>query len=555
MFKQIMAGTLFWLGVSGLCIQAKAPLFDNLGDHHYVISTKNSEAQRFFDQGLVLWYAFEWGESIRSFEEAARLDPTCAMCYWGLALALGSKENEPMDGHEYEAARAAIQRAVELKANASPIEQDYIDALFLRYPVKSQEVKSAGTFSCHKKIESKEVEQAIEVYVGAMKKVTERYPEDHEAKMLYVAALFKLWQAGDKNLEKNIYTVPMINLTKEVLNKNALHPGAHHYHIHVVEGTAHPENAIESARALETLVLGSGHMMHMPSHICFLTGNYHGASTANMKGIAAYKQYAKTCKEQGFLPQITYLSQHNFDFLRSSATMEGRQAVALSAAQELVESVLPEWIEKDHNLQGFLSAPLFVKARFHQWKAILKTEAPLKQYQYASGMWHYARGLAWAHTHNRKNAQQEFIALKEIIQNSAHNKDEVLGESGFTLLSIAHKVLSATIAKIDNDKTAAITALKEASALQSGMPYHEPPDWYFPVDEALGDAYLHWADFSEAVEMYQQALHKLPKNPWALFGLIKSLEKLNRQEEARRTQQEFKHAWQYADIPVPLSLF
>lgn len=564
LFSIIMFIFTFLLGFQQLSFaetktkKVQAPLFDNLSSFHFPVSTKLPLAQRFFDQGMILYYGFEWGESIRSFREATRLDPNCGMCYWGLALAIGSKINTPISGFEYRDAKNSIQKALSLTNNETSAERAYIQALALRFQHKPKKLShSTGVFSCHISNATFDVSSKKEIlnYAHSMKKITESYPADNNAKSLYAYALFDTieWNFWDKNGKVNPVTPILIETLKSVISNNRFHIGGNHYYIHVIEQSPKPEDALESADRLRVLVPGSEHLVHMPTHIYFLTGLYHEGSKSNMQAIETFKTYNKICYEQGFDPEINYLYFHNYDFLRTTAVMEGRKALSLSASREMLNSPFSTWLAKELSLQWFIPIPYFVEARFGMWSDILKESKPNKKYQYALGMWHYARGMAFAHMDNIKNAKDESSSLNKIINKGS--TDNNLQKNGINLLKIADSILKATLADHRGNERLTLTYLKTADKIQHDMGYHEPPDWYFPVKEALGDAYLKWNHPKQAMEMYEQDLKQYPKNGWALFGLSNSLRQLGKNQEADRVYDEFKEAWKYSDISSPVFLF
>ena len=535
----------------------QAPILNNLGSFHFLITTQAPLAQSFFDQGMILYYGFEWGESIRSFKEATRLDPNCGMCYWGLALAIGSKINAPNSGYEYQDAKNAIQKALLLKNKETPFEQAYIQALALRFQHKPKKsTPQAGVFSCHISNTTFDISSKNEIlnYAKAMKKVSKSYPTDNNAKALYAYALFDTieWKFWDANGKINPTTLTLIKTLKSILSRDKLHLGGNHYYIHVIEQSSNPELALENANRLKTLVRGSEHLVHMPAHIYFLTGRYHEASNSNEQAISTFKEYNKICRTQGFEPEINYLWFHNYDFLRTSATMEGRKQLAMAAAHEMINPPFLAYLTNEPSLQWFIPIPYFVEARFGMWNDVLKEPKPNEKYQYALGMWHYAQGMAMIHTGNTINAENESAALNKII--SKGPTDNNLQKNGIDLLKIAELILKATIADHRGKEHLTLSYLKTADKIQHDMGYHEPPDWYFPIKEALGDAYLKWNHPKQATEMYLQDLKQYPKNGWALFGLIKSLKQLGKKQEADNVNKKFKQAWQYADDPKPVSL-
>ncbi|WED41823.1 tetratricopeptide repeat protein [Legionella cardiaca] len=538
----------------------EAPLFTNLGSTHFPIATKVSLTQRFFDQGLVLYYGFEWGEAIRSFKEAVRLDPQCGICYWGLALVLGSKNNAPMSGTEYEEAKNAIEKAISLDNYVTPIERAYIKALATRFkhqPNKALQIPLASIFSCHEtdNVYDKSSPQELLAYSQAMERLIKDYPKDSHAKALYAWALIEVieWNFWDIQGKINPVTPKIISVLKEALETDKLHVGANHYYIHVIETSPKPEEALDNANLLRTLVPGSEHLVHMPTHIYLLTGRYHEGTESNLQAIAAFDAYNKACHEQGFKPEINYLYFHNYDFLRTTATMEGRRSLALSAAKSMIKEPFPTWLAHQPSLQWFIPISYYVKARFGMWEELLNENKPPAQYQYALGMWHYTQGMAFIHLDKQKEAANELHQLNKIIQ--AGPSEQTLQEKGIQLLKIARTVLQASIANAHKEKQSTLSYLQIAVNLQQNMRYHEPPDWYFPAKEMLADAYLKWGDPKEAIRLYQQDLKQYPQNGWALYGLAKALKQLGKTAEAAQVYEEFKRAWKYSDIPIPVSLF
>jgi len=530
-----------------------APLFDNLGAHHRQASTGQPMAQRFFDQGMTLFYGFEWNEAIRSFREATRLDPRCAPCHWGLAIGLAHKVG-PLDGSEYAQAKAAIDTARTLKSRASPVEQDLIEALALRYRrAPAMPAASDGGPGCHPSDQmDKMAEKEKRLYASAMRKVMDRHPQDLDAKVLYGAAVF--W---GKPLPKVAAHNPDIGAAtaalQDVIRKDPTHAGAHHYLIHLVEAYPHRGVALPSADALKTLVPGAEHLVHMPSHIYFLLGRYREANESNIQAVAAFRQYERDSRAQGFEPEVNYLNMHDQDFLRAGAAMEGRRDLAVGTARDIVAAPFPAWLEKQPSLQWYVPISAFELLRFGMWDDVLHTAAPDEKHAYATGMWHYAQGMASAQTGNPQRAREQSRALGKIIAGGV--TESVLGKDGHTLLKIAHAVLAAKIADSDGNSKLTLASLRQAMKLQDGMRYHEPPDWYFPVTQALGDAYLKWGSPDKAARMYRQALNRHPENGWSLFGLAASLRAAGKPAEAAKFDERFRAAWQNAEIAKPVSLF
>lgn len=530
-----------------------APLFDNLGAYHRRISTEQPMAQRFFDQGMTLFYGFHWNEAIRSFREATRLDPLCAPCHWGLALGLAHKVG-PLHGNEYAQAKAAIDTARTLKSRASPVERDLIEALAVRYR-RAPEIPAAsdGGPGCHPSDHmDKLVAKEKSAYLRAMRKAMDKHPQDLDAKVLYSAAVFwgkPLPKVAAQDTNVGAATVAL----QEVIRKDPAHAGAHHYLIHLVEAYPHRDMALPSADALKTLVPGAEHLVHMPSHVYFLLGRYHEATESNIQAVAAFRQYERDSRAQGFEPEINFLNMHDQDFLRASAAMEGRRDLAVGSAREIIAAPFPAWLEQQASLQWYIPISNFEQLRFGMWDEVLTTPMPDKRHAYARGMWHYAQGIASAQTGNEQRTREQSRALQTII--AGGESESVLGKNGHTLLKIAHAILTAKIADRDGDGKLALTELRRAMKLQNGMPYHEPPDWYFPVTQALGDAYLKWGGPDKAAQMYREALDRHPENGWSLFGLAASLRAAGKSADAAKVEERFNAAWRNADITQPISLF
>ncbi|MDP3558842.1 MAG: tetratricopeptide repeat protein [Legionellaceae bacterium] len=538
-------------------VKIQAPLFGDLSSYSHPISTQVPLAQRFFNQGLVLFYGFEWNESIRSFRESARLDPNCAMCYWGIALALGSKINAPRSGYEYQEAKTAIEKALSLKDKTTPIEKAYIEGLALRFQHKPQKVVAkTSVFSCHISSASFDTSSKEEIlnYAHAMKAIAKQYPSENDAKALYTFGIFDVikWNFWDPNGVINKLTPTIIQTLQTILKSDPYHAGANHYYVHVMESSKTPEKALENADRLKTLVPGSEHLIHMPGHIYFRTGRYHDCSLSNMEAIKTFNKYNKTCRDQGFEPEINYLYLHNFDFLRTTAVMEGRKHLAFSAVHKMLQSPFPEWLAQQPALQWFIPMPYYMETRFGEWDAVLKEPKPDEKYVYAIGMWRYARGLAFLHNQKIKNAERESQELHKIVQAGPTNQN--LQKDGIELLKIANNVLKAGLADQAGDGELMIKYIQTDVKVQLYMGYHEQPDWYFPVKEVLAGAYLKWGKAKEAKAMYEEDLQDYPKNGWALYGLAKSLRALGENRKAAAVDQAFKEAWRYADIPAPVSL-
>lgn len=519
---------------------APAPLFDNLGDHRFPVTTGSPLAQRYVSQGLTLAYGFNHAEAARSFGEAARLDPDCAMCFWGLAFVLGPNINAAMDAAANPEAWQAIRTAQRLAPRVSEREQAYISALAQRYT-------EAWT------TDRAELDRA---FAGAMREVARRFPEDDDALTLFAESMMDTtpWDYWLPDGSPKPETREIVEALETVLARNPRHPGANHFWIHAVEASAHPERGVAAADRLADLVPGAGHLVHMPGHIYFRVGRYHDAVMANQKADAADDAYVAACHAQGAYPLAYH--PHNNHFLLAAAAMSGQSAVALAAAKKTASLVGGEHAhlhaEKDYAaLQYYGIAPYFALARFGRWQEILALPAPDKKLVFAGGFWHYVRGLALTATGETGQAERELASVR-----AAAASPEIEGwmfwgiNSLSAVLGVAGEVLAGELAAKKGDVESAVAHLRKGVELEDALRYDEPPPWYYPVRHSLGAVLLQAGRPREAEEVYRADLVKHPANGWSLFGLAQSLRELGRGEEAEAVEARFREAWRNADVEL-----
>jgi len=515
------------------------PLFDDLGTHHHAITTRVPAAQRYFDQGLRLVYAFNHEEAIRAFREAARLDPTCAMAWWGVALASGPNYNLPLDPEREAAALDAVARGMALAEHASPRERQYLDAVAIRYG------KGPGG-------DRKALDRA---YAEAMKKVMQSDPNDLDAAVIYAEALMVLrpWDLWTLDGHPNPGTEEIVATLESVLTKAPDHPGANHYYIHAVEASRTPERGLDSARRVGTLMPGAGHLVHMPSHIYMRTGQWEDAAAANERAIAADRNYIEKYQPGGVYPMMYY--PHNIHFLWSAASMQGRSRDAIGAARELGGAVQPEMMRSMPMLEYYSPTLVYGLARFGRWEDILKEPAPGDEFVYATGMWRYARGLALVATGRPDEAAGELAKVVSAAEATPIDRIVADNQPARRQLELAAAILSGDIAARRGDEDAALRELRRAVVLEDALPYMEPPAWYFPVRQWLGAALLAAGRPDEAVAVYREDLRRNPDNGWSLFGLAKGLRARGDTRDAAATDRRFRTAWTRADVKLTASRF
>jgi tetratricopeptide (TPR) repeat protein len=509
-----------------------APLFADLGTHRAEITSASAVAQRYFNQGLILSYGFNHAEAVRSFRAAQHADPSCAMCFWGEAYALGPNINKPMDRADVAAAHAAAAHALALADNVSERERAYIQAMGKRY------VAAPGA-------DRRSLDRA---FADAMAEVVDGAPNDLDAATIYAEALMNLmpWAYYAEDGSAKPMTDTVIAMLESVLARNPQHPGAMHYYIHAVEASSRPQRAEAAADRLGREVPGIGHLVHMPSHIYLRTGRYHDATLANERASLADESYISQCHAQGFYPALYY--PHNVHFLWYSASLEGRSEVAVSAARKLAEKVPRDLIASMPMLEQFLAVPLFGLIRFARWDEVLAEVQPPAGYHFATAMWHAARGIAYGAKGMPLEAQRARSAFADIAATFGADAYAEFGYPANSLLRIAGHVLDASVAGSEGNNDRLIAALQSAVTLEDRLPYMEPPYWFFPNRHLLGAALLKLGRAAEAEAVYRRDLEKLPANGWSLLGLSTSLAAQGKSAAANAVHALYEKAWQRADI-------
>jgi tetratricopeptide (TPR) repeat protein len=518
-----------------------APLLEGLGDYHFPVTTNSPESQRFIDQGLRLTYAFNHSEALRSFKEAARLDPQNAMAYWGWALVLGPNLNLPMVSEVVPQAYQAVQHAIALANRTSERERAFIHALAKRY---TNDAKADRT----------PLDMA---YADAMAKLVERFPDDLDAATLYAAALMNLspWDYWNLDGSAKENTVKVMQTLQSVIERNSRHAGALHYYIHTVE-SRHPEKGEPHADMLAGLMPGAGHLVHMPSHIYMRVGRYTDSYAANRRAVSADEDYITQCRSQGIYPLNYY--PHNIHFMAWSAMYQGRPEAALEAARKIVTKVPPE-ISADKNAwalyETFLSQPMFVMVRFGMWDVMIAEPKPDTESRFMTGIWHYGRALAYIHTDRPKKARQELVELVAVREAMGTIEHYVGFATAETLMTIAEQIVQGELAYSEGRILEGLAHLERAVRLEDGLRYNEPPDWYFPVRHFLGAMLLDAGYPKEAEVVYAADLRKNPENGYSLFGLSEALERQGRVKEAQAFSERFSRAWADASHKLTSSRF
>ncbi|MFL1011224.1 tetratricopeptide repeat protein [Flavisericum labens] len=516
-----------------------APLFENLGSHSYKVTTNNTLAQKFFNQGLRLTYAFNHAEAHRSFMEAARLDPNCAMAFWGQAYVLGPNINDPFPDDERKTKyNEAIEKAKSLITKANTKERALINALSQRY---STNLKT-------------EVDSLNMAYMIAMDEVAETFSTDADILTLYAAAVMNTvpWNYWDKKGNPSPHIPEAKNALEQAIKINSNHPGAHHYYIHMVELPT-PDLAVPSAEKLGSLMPAAGHIVHMPSHIYIRVGRYKDAVTVNQKAILADEDYISQCYSQGMYPLGYY--PHNIHFLWSASSLLGASDIAIEAAKKTAEKVPVGEMKELHFLQNFASTPLLAYTRFGKWNDILTFPKPNDEIKHLKLIWHYARGIAFTRKNNIKEAQEELEAIDKLIKDPEMETLIATGfDSGTTIAKLAYEVVAGEIATAKNDLESAISHLEKAVKMEDLLIYNEPSAWHIPPRQNLGAVLLKAKKYKAAESIFKEDLEVLRQNGWALMGLYKSLKLQGKSGEAEGALEEFHEAWKDSDIEIHSSI-
>lgn len=515
-----------------------APIFKGLGNHHHKISTKNARTQRLFDQGVNLLFGFNHAEAMRSFREAARLDPHCAMCWWGWAIALGPNINLPMPRDAVKPAWTALQNAIALKRYASLEERDWIDALAERY---SSDPKADRA-------------QLDDAYARAMGDLWKKYPNDLDAGTFYAEAMMDTqpWDYWEQDgVTPKGHAKEIVATLEGIIKRSPYHPGALHLYIHAVEGTTTPERAEVAADRLEKLMPGAGHIVHMPSHIYYRVGRYADAAKVNTLAALVDEQYIASCRAQGYYPVGYY--GHNIHFLWTSSEMEGRYQASIDAARRLVKAVGPDAAMMGPQAQLYFLTPYATLLRFGKWDAALAEPLPPDNQKLTLAIAHLARGFAYANTGDMAEAKTERAALAALASDS-----ELTGITAIpagAMVQIALADLDGEIARTSGDLETAIAFFTKARDTEEALPYTEPPYWHQPSAHLLGAALLQAGRAKEAAEVYARSLKTYRLDGWALFGLARAQDMLGDRDGAAATHTEFDRVWQLADVKLTSSRF
>lgn len=501
---------------------------------HHPLSTRNAEAQKSFDQGLALLYGFNHHEAMRAFERAAKHDPQLAMAYWGIALVNGLNYNAPEFPDGLAIARQSLKKAQELSVHASAAERAYIAALGQRYSSEDSPEKREAA------------------YAEAMRAVMESHPDDLDAATLYAESMMNQtpWQLWSKDGKPGPNTERVIAVLETVLRRNPHHIGANHYYIHAVEASLDPHRALAAADRLRNLKLSAGHLVHMPAHIYWRTGDYVSAADVNVLAADADRAYiAQSDRKSGFYAMLYY--SHNIHFQALADAQAGRYQPAIVAAKKLTAHVSPA-LKEMPMVEGFLPVQTYVLARFGKWDEVLKLPEPDASLALHHNTWRWARGMAFAAKKQIQAADRELQMLR--VARGKIPADVMVDKNPLTtILEVAENMLAGNIARAKGENDQAVKHYQTAASLHDSFNYIEPPEWPFSTREPLGAMLIAQGRAAEAEAVFRKDLQHNPRSGRALFGLMESLKAQNKREAARLVEMEFQDAWKDADIKLSLN--
>ncbi|MEQ8786173.1 MAG: hypothetical protein RIC55_07730 [Pirellulaceae bacterium] len=520
---------------------AGASLYPGFTGYSRKVTTDSPEAQRWFNQGIQLLYGYNHDEAIRSFEKAGEIDPSCAMAFWGSAYARGLHINNPQMGEEQSRlAHEAAQKSLAALDNETPVEKALARAVSRRYALPVPEDRGP----------------LDEAYAAAMQEVWHRFPADADVGALYAESLMTLqpWDlwTGDETPAPKGRTLEILAVLDRTLEHTPNHPGANHFYIHAIEASPWPEKGVPSAERLKALVPGSGHLVHMPSHIFIRVGRYAEAADANSRAIRADESYFAKAPKPDF---YSLYFMHNVHFLAYSAMMEGRYETAMAAARKIEKTIPPEFLKNYVTLaDGFMPTSLHVMIRFGKWKEILAEPEPEDWRLLSRAERHFARSVAFSALGKTKEARREIELLDKVAEGFT-DEWKMGNNSAREVVAIARAMAEGELAFRESRMEEAFASLRHAVKLEEALSYDEPPGWMQPVRHALGALLLADGRHEEAESVYRADLERHPDNAWSLLGLQQSLGLQGKVEAADALAERVDGAWARADVKPVASCY
>ncbi len=532
----VVAGTTAFGQTNGT---PSSPYYD-LGGFHRPVSTESPSAQRWFDRGLAMCYGFNHEEAVRCFELALDDDPGLAMALWGLAYAWGPNiNNMEVPPHQMAQAEIALRLARRhARQRGTKLERALIDALAARYAVPAPEDRAPLN----------------RAYAKAMRGLHDTYTDDRLVVALYAESLMNLqpWKHWSPDGRPAAETAEIVRVLEGGLAKWPDDPALCHLYIHTMEASPTPAKALPAANRLRNAMPGVGHLVHMPSHIDVLVGDYPNVIEANRRAIVADTEFALRAGRNNF---YTYYRIHNYHFLVYGAMFDGQSELALKTARQLVTQIPTEMLREQVDfLDAFVPTALHVLVRFGRWDEILKEPEPAAELPVTRSIWHYARALAFAATGRIKEAraeQQAFVQQRARVPETSF----LFQNASQDILGVAEAMIAGEVAYREGNFERAFQQLREAVRRDDSLNYDEPWGWMQPARHALAALLVEQGRFQEAERVYRADLRRHPHNPWSLHGLSECLAQLGNTEEAETFRAQFVAATQRSDVNIDRSCY
>ncbi len=521
--------------------QKQGGSYYDLGGLHQKVTTDSVEAQTWFDRGLGMCYAFNHEEGVRCFQKAIKADPAMPMAYWGLAYALGPNiNNMEIEPHQIAEAGFALRLAELHSEDATELEHALIAALAKRYVTPVPAVDNRLPIN--------------KDYADAMRELHKDFSNEPLVATLFAESLMNLqpWMHWSLDGKPGEYTTEIVAVLETALEKWPDYAALCHLYIHTMEASPDPGKALAAANRLRDSMPGAGHMVHMPSHIYVLVGDYDQTVKSNLQAIEADKEFVKREGRHNF---YTLYRIHNYHFVVYGAMFDGQRELALKTARELVEEVPKDMLRAQTDfLDAFIPTPIHVMVRFGMWEEILNEPEPAEYLPMTRSIRHYARAIAYAATGRVEQAEAEQTAFHR-ARATVPETSALFQNPSQNILGVAEAMIAGEIEYRKGNFEEAFEHLREAVRRDDALNYDEPWGWMQPARHALGALLLEQGSFAEAESVYRVDLRKRPKNPWALYGLADCLEKQGETDEAQRLRDQFEIASQRSDVKIDRSCF
>lgn len=541
----------------------------DLGTFGWPITTKEAQAQLWFDRGMAWCYGFNHEEAILCFERALEHDPGCAMAHWGIAYAIGPNYNKPWEAFDDEDKRSSLERALGAAAAAAnnaaataEIERALIGALSKRYPASPGE-EDFGPWN--------------DAYADAMREVYRAHGDDLDVCALFAEAImnrtpWQLWDLVTGEPAEGADTLEAMEVLETAFRKLETkgarrHPGLLHMYIHLMEMSPHPERALKAGDTLVDLIPDAGHLVHMPTHVDVLCGHYHNVVARNSAAIVADRKFLERAGHMNFYSAYRC---HNYHFKVYGAMFLGQYAPAMEAAEEMIETLPAELLETGSPpmadwLEGFVPIKQHVLIRFGKWQEIVDQPLPEDRdlYCVTTAMMRYARAVAFASMNDMEAAEAEreaFLAARDRVPESRM----LFNNTCLDILAVAEAMMTGEVEYRRGNHDAAFEYLRRAVELDDNLPYDEPWGWMQPTRHALGALLMEQARLEEAEAVYRADLGldgslrracQHPDNVWSLHGLHECLKRRGETVEAAHIKQRLDLAVARADVPIKASCF